>query len=330
MLPAESPHHSSEDSDENISDNKEFLSIIHLGGIERTEVMNMLILISSSAIVTDAIIVSGSDGRFSLRVEMMTQHSQLKDIRLELARVHPNVRFKLMSTGNSSLSRKLYLKISRVHSKPILTGYFSTFGDVRKIELKFNSSTNRSRNFCYITFSLPESAQKAVAFGTHNIAGKPVTCSACKPFDIRSHESTATVIELAKELEMLKSLRIKQYTSTERFQKPLAPLLDPEPQNTKALPADLRGLVLEQLDDEIPGQGNLAQLLDAKLLKMKGRNSQDDLLTRVLSNTCLPNRSRNHKAVTEFQSAQVLQLVDSNHLREGNLVFNVLQRSQRR
>jgi RNA recognition motif. (a.k.a. RRM, RBD, or RNP domain) len=330
MLPTESANHSSEDSDENISSTKEFLSIIHLGGIERTEVMKMLILISSSAMISDAIIVSGSDGRFSLRVEMVTQHSQLKDIRLELARVHPHVRFKLMSTGNSSLSRKLYLKISRVHSKPILTGYFSTFGDVRKIELKFNSSTNRSRNFCYITFSLPESAQKAIAFGTHNIAGKPVSCFACKPFDIRSHESTATVIELAKELEMLKSLRNKQYTSTERCQKPLAPSLESEPQNTKVLPADMLGLDFEQLDDEVPGPGNLAQLLDVKLQKTKCRNSQDDLLTRVLSNTCHQTRSRDEKPVTEFQSAQVLQLVDSNHLRQGNLVFNVLQRFQRR
>lgn len=334
MDPAsESLHNRSEDSADMISDQKEFLSIIHLGGIDPTRVMDMLMVISASATIRDAIILSGMDGKYSLRVEMLTEHSQMKETRLELARIYPNVRFKLMSTGKSSLSRKLYSKIARVHSKPILTGYFSAFGDVRKIELKFNSSTNRSRNFCYITFSSSESAQKAVEFGEHIIAGKSVTCFACKPFDIRSHESSAIVIELAEELEMLKNMPIKR-TATGMAMPSGPDSLGTGAFRTMMTPSN------EGIGSAITHKG-----AGPKLALAPGEHSlPGDLesLDRDLHNSgirpakriCSSNQVRIGRPAkndeADFHSVQLLDLVHSNHLRPGNLVFNVLARTQRR
>lgn len=317
----------SDDSADMNRDQREFLSIIHLGGINPAEVMDMLLVISASAIIKDAVILSGVDGKHSLRVEMLTEHSKMKEARLELARLYPNVRFKLMSTGKSSLSRKLYTKIARVHSKPILTGYFSAFGEVRKIELKFNSSTNRSRNFCYITFSSSESAQKAVQFGEHIIAGKSVTCFACKPFDIRSRDFSATVIELAEELEKLKTMSIKRTTLG-------LDMLASSDSRTAKTPST-EGLRLA-ISHNRAGQ-QLAVQSGKQLLPEENTASPGDLqysgispVKRMFSGDHVRIGKSANNNDANFHSVQMLGLVNSNHLKPGNLVFNVLARIQRR
>lgn len=323
----------SDDSADVNRDQREFLSIIHLGGINRAEVMDMLLVISASATIKDAVILSGVDGKHSLRVEMLTEHSKMKEARLELARLYPNVRFKLMSTGKSSLSRKLYTKIARVHSKPILTGYFSAFGEVRKIELKFNSSTNRSRNFCYITFSSSESAQKAVQFGEHIIAGKSVTCFACKPFDIRSRDFSATVIELAEELEKLKTMSIKR--TTLGMAMPLGLDLLASSDSRTAKTPSTEGLRLAITHNRAGRQ--FAVESGEQLLPEENTASPGDLqypgispVKRMFSgdHVRIGKSANNHDA--NFHSVQMLGLVNSNHLKPGNLVFNVLARIQRR
>lgn len=332
MDPAsESLHNRSEDSADIVSDQKEFLSIIHLGGIDPTQVIDMLMVISASASIKDAIILSGVDGRYSLRVEMLTEHSQMKETRLELARIYPNVRFKLMSTGKSSLSRKLYSKIARVHSKPILTGYFSAFGDVRKIELKFNSSTNRSRNFCYITFSSSESAQKAVEFGEHIIAGKSVTCFACKPFDIRSHESSATVIELADELEMLKTMSIKR-TATGMAMPSGPDLLGTGAFRTMMTPSNegIGSAITHNRAGPRLAQGEYSLPGDVESLDRDLHNSGRKPAKRIGSSNQVRIGKQAEKDEADFHSVKLLDLVHSNHLKPGNLVFNVLARNQRR
>lgn len=309
---------------------KEFLSIIHLGGIERREVSNMLAVINASATINDAIIVSGVDGRISLRVEIVTQHLQLKDIRLELAKVYPNVRFKLMSTGSNSLSRKLYLKISRVHTKPILTGYFSAFGEVRKIELKFNSSTHRSRNFCYITFASPESAQKAIMFGLHHISAKPVTCFACKPFDIRSHEPNTTVIELKNELEMLNSKDLVPTIPRNESDSRLEDWTTANSQQKKGFRTDTKSVRVAKTDANFglkstESPPNFFQT-QHQLAHIRGDPTVgESWLTKYLSRGALSN-----KPGSEYQCPKMLQSVESNHSEDGNLVFNVHARGVQR
>jgi len=51
---------------------------------------------------------------------------------------------------------------------------FSSFGNIREIDMSLEPGTNRSKGFCFITYDNPASAEAALALNGMEVAGRKV------------------------------------------------------------------------------------------------------------------------------------------------------------
>ena len=66
-------------------------------------------------------------------------------------------------------------KISRSYFAPEgLKEYFGKFGDIAEVMVMKDPTTKRSRGFGFVTFSDPNSVDKVLAHGLHDLDGKKV------------------------------------------------------------------------------------------------------------------------------------------------------------
>lgn len=68
---------------------------------------------------------------------------------------------------------KLFFKFRQLPTEKELLGYFSQFGTIDSIEMKFNYKTNQIRDFGFVIFEQYSSTQRALSKGSHHlVAGK--------------------------------------------------------------------------------------------------------------------------------------------------------------
>mgnify|MGYP000151968798 CR=1 FL=1 len=158
--------------------------IIHVGGIGNHSPGEILAHLVPLGSVLGCDLLSDADRR-ALRISFKGTFLDVKKVRISLLEKYPEFRIKLIPTGDS-LKKKIYVKIHPAHSKSMLMDYFSKFGTVKKVDLKFNPNTCKSRNFCYVTFQDEEAARIAVSSQEHILAGRYIICEACKPFQLYS------------------------------------------------------------------------------------------------------------------------------------------------
>lgn len=87
--------------------------------------------------------------------------------------------------------RKVYCKIHPTHSKSLLWSYFSEFGELDRLDLKYDYSTKKPRNFGYVTFKKEEDAMKVVEQKNHSLLNKYLICEFSHP--LMKQEKTPAV-----------------------------------------------------------------------------------------------------------------------------------------
>lgn len=158
--------------------------IVHLGGIQTSRPDELLVqLLRFGRIGKYEFLYDGQ--RSSIRVEFFGSLMKLRDARNLFAKTHPHLRVKLIPSGNT-LRRKIYVKIHPVHSRTSLIEYFSTFGVVKRIEIKFNTLTEKPRNFAYVTFKEEADANQVLVQPVHMLSDKYLYCESCQLYKIAS------------------------------------------------------------------------------------------------------------------------------------------------
>lgn len=156
--------------------------ILHLGGIQFQDVPELLAILSRYGAVCKHEILENA-GKLSIRVELDSTLAQKRLAKHHLARTHPHARLKLIQI-NSSLKTKIFVKIHPTHSKHALAAYFSKFGQVQKIEIKFDLVSKRARSFCYVIFDSEESANNVLELKEHTLGNKFLYCERCQLYQI--------------------------------------------------------------------------------------------------------------------------------------------------
>lgn len=135
------------------------------------------------------------DERRSLRVNLATCVASIRKLRQDISSMFPMIRVKQISSSES-YKKKVYLKIHLSHTKAALIEYFSQFGEVKKIELKYDPKSKVPRNFCYLTFSKSESVLRACSLKEHLVSSKIVYCQPYRQYEIQNGEDQPLVIEV--------------------------------------------------------------------------------------------------------------------------------------
>lgn len=92
-------------------------------------------------------------------------------------------RFAAFFEGDMGISenKKLYVKYPPDTPAQAIRNHFLKFGPILTIHHKREATTNKDRNFCYVTFETVESAMAALKRRVHWVWGKLVVCELSKP-----------------------------------------------------------------------------------------------------------------------------------------------------
>ena len=78
-------------------------------------------------------------------------------------------------------SRKVYVKFKARIGVDNVLAYFRQFGEIEQFDVKCNPHNGRFRDFGYITYMSPISAQSAICYQIHTIKDEEVKAELCKP-----------------------------------------------------------------------------------------------------------------------------------------------------
>src|SRR3990167_1178823 len=165
--------------------------ILHFGRVHLLPSYNHLLnKVSQYGKILESQEVS-DDEKKSLRVNLATSAALIRKLRQEVSSLFPMIRVKQISSSES-YRKKVYLKIHLSHTKAALVDYFSQFGEVKKVELKYDPKSKVPRNFCYLTFSKTESVVKACLLKEHLVCSKIVYCQPYRQYQIQGSEDPGT------------------------------------------------------------------------------------------------------------------------------------------
>lgn len=88
---------------------------------------------------------------------------------------------QLLPRRNCTGRRKIYIKVHSTHTREDLLAYFSTFGEIEKLELKVDYQTKKPRNFGYLTMKVDKNASEVVNHPCHYLMGKYILCEFSNP-----------------------------------------------------------------------------------------------------------------------------------------------------
>lgn len=72
--------------------------------------------------------------------------------------------------------RKVFVRHHPIMDQDALYWHFSRFGAIEEIDCKYNPSSLKPRNFCFITFATPDGAENAAKFGKVYTRNQKVWC----------------------------------------------------------------------------------------------------------------------------------------------------------
>jgi len=170
--------------------------LLHFGRVGNIDIPLLLQHISQFGTVLGQEILTLPDktDKTALRVRLRTSFSKVVDLKAQTKTEHPTLKLKIIPNGDT-LQCKLFVKMNVYHAKKTLFNYFSSFGEVRKIELKYNHRTSKTRYFCFVIFQNSSSAKIALQTPDHCINGHWLKCFECKPYEVPSVELSTPNLE---------------------------------------------------------------------------------------------------------------------------------------
>jgi len=166
--------------------------ILHIGRIGQLHPEVIVNIVSLFGEVKAFETLTSSNSKEAVRVSFFGTLKSFKSLRFFLLNEYPRIKIKLIPTGEV-LQRKVFVRVPTQLSKKSLRSYFSSFGPLRKIELKLCTSlpSPTNHNYCFVTFEDRDSVYKVLHQREHFVLGKRVFVESCRVYQVHAHEQSS-------------------------------------------------------------------------------------------------------------------------------------------
>ena len=224
--------------------------------------------------------------------------------------------------------RKLFVKHKTRHTEEELTHYFRQFGEVTRIDMRKNPTTNKSRNFCYVYFADERAVARALEVAGHTVRDMPLVCLPCIP----------SAKEMEQERTALEHLKRKQSPRDYHFD-----LEETSPQvsyhqnmhRSKEIAETRLGSIAEDfapfaLEGQLPGFGNTFPSLPEDFPHEGGHRVRNPKSSNRKKVMCMSREVRRNvpkddyiKPTSSKYPRQKVMLIHSSHLSDFHVQFRI-------